>query len=85
MCAYQHVTKSTNPNVEKIENEIQHLREEIDILRLNVSEIMRKFNSRDSYDEHTERHEVQIKWEKCDFRCKNETTLRKHINTKHAV
>ena len=46
---------------------------------------MRKFNSIDSYDEHTKRHEVQIKCDKCDFRCKNETTLRKHINTKHAV
>ena len=43
------------------------------------------FNSIDYYDEHTKRHGVQIECEKCDFRCKNDTTLRKHINTKHAA
>ena len=40
LCAYQHNTKSTNPKVEILENEIKHRREEINILRLNVTEIM---------------------------------------------
>lgn len=35
-------------------------------------------------DKHTDASETDLKCKKCDYKCKRENTLKKHINTKHS-
>ena len=93
-CAYAHRKSNGQSKVDLLETEVKELKNEINELNNAMSEIMAKILT---LEEITPRNQINtknptievnldnqtFKCDQCEYWCKLEITLKKHINTKH--